>query len=73
MSSPTYLKRKEEEKKFMTATQIKQALISILIGAITIFLTQLLEGLLSFVKEWMTLGAGGVVASATHFKMTFRI
>ena len=56
----------------MTTDQIRQALISILIGAITIFLTQILQGLLDFLKEWMTLGAGGVVASAVHFKQTFR-
>lgn len=56
----------------MNKKQIKQALLSILIGALTIFLTQLLEGLLSFIKEWMAAGAGGVVATVTHLKMTLR-
>lgn len=56
----------------MNKSQIKQALISILIGALTIFLTQLLEGLLGFIKEWMTYGTGGVVAAAVHLKTTFR-
>ena len=56
----------------MTTKQIKSALISILIGAITIFLTQILQGLLDFLKEWMTLGAGGVVATTVHLKQTFK-
>lgn len=57
----------------MTTEQFKQALISILIGAITIFLTQILQGLLDFIKEWMTLSSGGIVASAVHFKQTFKL
>lgn len=72
MSSPTYIKNKKASLKTMNKQQIKSALISILIGALTIFLTQLLEGLLAFLKEWMAVGAGGLVATATHLKMTFR-
>jgi thiamine transporter ThiT len=56
----------------MSKSQLKQALISILIGAITIFITTLLQGLIDFLQSWMSLGAGGVVASAVHFKQTFK-
>ncbi len=56
----------------MTKEQLKQALISILIGALTIFLVNLLEGLLGFLKDWMASGAGGVVATARYFIKNFR-
>jgi hypothetical protein len=50
----------------MSKTQIKQALISILIGAITIFITQILQGLLGFINEWLASGTGGVVATSIY-------
>lgn len=56
----------------MTKEQIKQALISIVIGALTIALVDLLQGLLDFLKTWMIQGTGGVVASATYLARNFR-
>jgi hypothetical protein len=50
----------------MSKEQIKQALISILIGAITIFITQILQGLLGLVNQWLANGTGAAVATGTY-------
>ena len=55
----------------MTKEQIKQALISILIGALTIFLLNLLEGLFGLAKTWLTDGAGGAVATGRYLLKTW--
>lgn len=56
----------------MTKQQIRSALLSILIGAATIFLTELLQGLLGFIKTWMAQGAGGAVATGTYLVKHYR-
>lgn len=56
----------------MTSKQIKQALISIVVGALTVFAVNLLEGLLHFINEWIANGAGATVASASYFVKNIR-
>jgi len=50
----------------MTREQIKQALISVLIGAITIFLVNFLEGVLGILNHWIADGTGGAVAMSRY-------
>lgn len=57
----------------MSKAQIKHALISILIGAITIFITQLLQGLLGFINTWLADGTGGVVATGAYLVKNTRV
>ena len=57
----------------MSKEQIKHALISILIGAITIFITQLLQGLLGFINTWLANGTGGVVATGAYIIRNNRV
>lgn len=47
----------------MSKPEIKQALISIVMGACTIFLVSLLEGLLDFLQNHGAEIAGGAVAA----------
>jgi len=56
----------------MTKAQLKQALISLLLGIATMVITSLLEGLLGIVKAWLAQGAGGIVASSTYIVKHFR-
>ena len=56
----------------MTKAQLKSALISLVLGVITIAVSSLLEGLIKILKEWMVAGAGGSVASATYLIRHFR-
>lgn len=50
----------------MNQEQLKQAIISVLIGAVTIMLVNLLQGLLHILNEWIANGAGGTVAAASY-------
>lgn len=56
----------------MTKAQLKSALISLVLGVITIAVSSLLEGLIKILKEWMVAGAGASVASATYLVRHFR-
>jgi hypothetical protein len=57
----------------MTKEQLKSALISLVLGVITIALSSLLEGLIKILKEWMIQSAGGGVASITYLYRNFRV
>ena len=55
----------------MTKQQLKQAIISVVIGAITIALVDLLEGLLGIAQSWLAEGTGGAVAGTRYFVKSF--
>ena len=55
----------------MSKEQFKQALISVVVGAATVFLVSVLEGVLGVVKSWMAEGVGGTVASARYLLKIF--
>lgn len=57
----------------MTKEQLKSALISLLLGILTMVITSFLEGLLKIVKEWMVIGTSGTVASITYIARHFRV
>lgn len=56
----------------MTKNQLKQAIISVLIGALTACLVNILQGLLDVVNHWIVNGAGGVTAAGSYLVKTFK-
>ncbi len=59
-------------KHTMPKDQIKQILISILIGAIVAFLSSLFDSLLTFLRDYGNNLAGGAVATAKYLIHTLR-
>ena len=56
----------------MTKDQIKNALVSIVIGAITIFITQLLQGLIHFLNDLMVNTLGGTTSAGAYLWKTYK-
>jgi len=50
----------------MTKDQIKHALLSILIGALSVFASQLLSGLLTFLQGYMSNIVGGAAGATAY-------
>ena len=52
----------------MTKQDLKHALISLILGVLTMAIVQLLEGLADLAKSWIATPTGGVTASAVYLK-----
>ncbi|MCR4323010.1 MAG: hypothetical protein NUV61_02895 [Candidatus Azambacteria bacterium] len=57
----------------MTKEQLKNAVISVLLGALTIFLASLLQGLLNIVNDLLVQGIGGAVTTGSYLIKTYRV
>lgn len=53
----------------MSKQDLKHAIISLVLGVLTIALTDLLNGFLGILKEWLITSAGGAVTTGAYLKM----
>lgn len=56
----------------MTKAQLKQAIISIIIGALVAFISTFFEGVLSFLKGHGSDTLGGITASVIYIAKNFK-
>jgi len=52
----------------MTRQDFKHALISLVLGVLTMAIIQLLEGLIDIAQTWIATPAGGVMTSSVYLK-----
>lgn len=53
----------------MNKQDIKHAIISLVLGVLTIALTDLINGFIGILKDWLIASGGGAVTATTYLKM----